>query len=87
MIAWRWSVKSFEFLVCSVFRFQNFREVRVELHKPSFVDEGVMGIKSGLAGPEVQLTFLKPFVLSFHMMDHLMLCNVLGRSRMCVSYA
>jgi hypothetical protein len=53
LITWRWTVKSFEFLVCLVFRFQNFGEVRVELHKPLFVDEGVMGIRSGPARPEV----------------------------------
>jgi hypothetical protein len=45
--------QKFEFLVCLVFRFQNLGEVRVELHKPSFVDEGVTGIRSGSARPKV----------------------------------
>jgi hypothetical protein len=43
-----------------------------------------MGIRSGSARPEVQPTFLKPFALSFRMMDRLMLCNVLVEDLGCV---
>ena len=67
---------------------QNWRELRVVLHKPSFEEEeGAEGIREGLMKPEVHPILSETIYPSWMLDCPRFVQRVGGRSRMCVHHA
>ena len=57
------------------------------LHEPSLKMKELWGVRNGLAKPGVQPILSKAICSVLLCVRSSMLCNMLGKSRMCVSYA